>query len=404
MEIEIMPMRKIRGKKYSGIYEFYKSNDIDKATIGYYFSYRDAEGKPKKPKLKATTKEEALTEANEIRADVRREKILLQKDSQKFEQKKRNKKLTLNDVAELFFDQRDVKSNSRDKSVYRLRIENTLGSKFINDITKDDLEKLQKKLAIEKDALANKTINGTIDFVINILNYAYREGFVNFVVANRLPKDSERYIKKLDLPSKRGRAFTKKELSKLFEVLKYGDAEESLAPNEQLYLLCKLLYFSGARPEAILDLQVKDYDAMRDEVKVKAMKGISSYQQPLNQEAEQLIEAWIAKYDLTYEEYLFFPMQTFNRYGKTAKKQAAKYEAIRGTARRYFDKLFNVGIPSYARLDRIGLYSLRRTGATRIYKVKGLVAASQFLHHTDIKTTLRYLDLKDDLKEAVNVL
>ena len=29
-----MPMRKIRAKKYSGVYEFYKCNDIDKATIG----------------------------------------------------------------------------------------------------------------------------------------------------------------------------------------------------------------------------------------------------------------------------------------------------------------------------------------------------------------------------------
>ena len=397
-------MRKIRAKKYSGIYEFYKSNDIDKATIGYYFSYRDAEGKPKKPKLTAITKEEALTEANEIRAEVRKEKILLQKDSQKFEQKKRNKKLTLNDVSELFFEQREVKSNSRDKSVYKIRIENTLGSKFINEITKDDLEKLQKKLANEKEALANKTINATIDFVINILNYAYREGFVNSVVANRLPKDSERFIKKLDLPSKRGRAFTEKELEKLFEVLKFGDAEEALGTNEQLYLLCKLLYFSGARPEAILDLQVKQYDGKKHEITVKAMKGISSYQQPLNNEAVKLIEDWIKKYSLTYEEYIFFPMQTFKRYGECAKKQSAQYEAIRGTARRYFDKLFNVGIPSYARLDRIGLYSLRRTGATRIYNAKGLVSASQFLHHTDIKTTLRYLDLKDNLKEAVNVL
>ena len=399
-----MPMRKIRAKKYSGIYEFYKSNDIDKATIGYYFSYRDSESKPKKPKLNATTKEEALTEANEIKAEVRREKILLEKDSQKFEQKKRNKKLTLNDVAKLFFDQRDVKSNSRDKSVYRIRIENTLGGKLINEITKDDLEKLQKKLAKEKDALANKTINATIDFVINILNYAYREGFVTLVVANRLPKDSDRFIKKLDLPSKRGRAFTEKELEKLFEVLKFGDAEEALGPNEQLYLFCKTLYFSGARPEAILDLQVKQYDSKKHEITVKAMKGISSYQQPLADEAVELIEDWIEKYDLTYEEYIFFPMQTFKRYGENAKKRAAQYEAIRGTARRYFDKLFNVGIPSYARLDRIGLYSLRRTGATRIYNLKGLVAASQFLHHTDIKTTLRYLDLKDNLKEAVNVL
>jgi integrase len=399
-----MPLRKIRAKKYSGIYEYFKAKDNDKVTIAYYFQYRDAEGNPKKPKLKAMSKDEALVEANAIKEEVRRQKKLLQQDAQKFQNQKKSKKFTLNDVSKLFFEGREVKSNTRDKSVYKLRIENTLGNKLINEISKEDLEKLQKNLANKKDPLANKTINATVDFVINILNYAYRNSYIDSVVANRLPKDKDRFIKKLDLPSKRGRAFTEKELNKLFDVLLHGDFEEELASNEQLYLLCKLLYFSGARPEAVLDLQVYNYDSKKQEITIKAMKGISSYQQPLNGEAVVLIENWIKKYDLQYEEYIFFPMQTYKRSGEGAKKQGANYEAIRGTARRYFDKLFNVGIPAYARLDRIGLYSLRRTGATRIYNAKGLVAASQFLHHTDIKTTLRYLDLKDDLKEAVNVL
>jgi len=399
-----MPMRKIKAKKYKGIYEYYQSSDNDKATSAYYVSYRNEFNVSKKPRVNASNRDEALQALNDIKAKVRKQKILFEKDSRVFELAKRDKKLTLNEVSELFFDGREVKSNSRDKSVYKIRIENTLGSKLINDITKDDLERLQKKLAKEKEPLANKTINATIDFVINILNYANRKRLIDSVVANRLPIDTDRFIKKLDLPAKRGRAFTEKELEKLFEILRYGDAEEALGSNEQLYLLCKLLYFSGARTEAILDLQVKQYDSKKHEITVKAMKGISSYQQPLNDEAVKLIEYWIEKYSLTYEEYIFFPMQTFKRYGEGAKKQSAQYEAIRGTARRYFDKLFNVGIPSYARLDRISLYSLRRTGATRIYNVKGLVSASQFLHHTDVKTTLRYLDLKDDLKEAVNVL
>ena len=179
-------------------------------------------------------------------------------------------------------------------------------------------------MANKKDPLANKTINATVDFVINILNYAYRNSYIDSVVANRLPKDKDRFIKKLDLPSKRGRAFTEKELNKLFDVLLHGDFEEELASNEQLYLLCKLLYFSGARPEAVLDLQVYNYDSKKQEITIKAMKGISSYQQPLNGEAVVLIENWIKKYDLQYEEYIFFPMQTYKRSGEGAKKQGGK--------------------------------------------------------------------------------
>ncbi len=402
-----MPLRKItiQPKKHKGIYEFYKVSDPHKQTLGYYFSYRDEFGTPKKPKLKATTKEDALAEANKIKAEVVKRKKIFSKDSSKIEKAKRNKTLTFNTIAEEFFDGRKVRSNSRDQSVCTLRLKNTIGTKLANKITKDDLEQLQDNLH-QEDTLANKTINATVDLAINILNYAHRNNYIDSVVANRLPKDEVRYIKKLDLPSKTGRAFEDNELALLFDVLQNGSIEHELAPNAQLYLLCKLLYFSGARPEAILELQLNQYDGKKHQITIKAMKGISSYQQPLNDESVKLIEDWIVKYDLKYDHYLFFPMQTYHRSGndEAIKKQGAKYEAIRGTARRYFDKLFNEGIPSHARIDRIGLYSLRRTGATKIYKMRGLVAASQFLHHTDVKTTMRYLDLKDDLKESINAL
>jgi hypothetical protein len=39
--------RKIRAKKYSGIYEYFKDSDNDKRTIAYYISYRDLDNKVK---------------------------------------------------------------------------------------------------------------------------------------------------------------------------------------------------------------------------------------------------------------------------------------------------------------------------------------------------------------------
>ena len=88
-----MPLRKIRAKKYSGIYEYFKAKDNDKVTIAYYFQYRDAEGNPKKPKLKAMSKDEALVEANAIKEKVRRQKNYYNKTLKSFKIKRKAKNL-----------------------------------------------------------------------------------------------------------------------------------------------------------------------------------------------------------------------------------------------------------------------------------------------------------------------
>lgn len=55
-----MGFRKIKAKKYTGIYEYFKDSDNDKKTISYYISYRDIDNKTKKVKCEADIKEEAL--------------------------------------------------------------------------------------------------------------------------------------------------------------------------------------------------------------------------------------------------------------------------------------------------------------------------------------------------------
>ena len=49
-----MGFRKVSGKKYNSIYEYYKDSDHDKKTIAYYIMYRDLENKTKKIKCDAT--------------------------------------------------------------------------------------------------------------------------------------------------------------------------------------------------------------------------------------------------------------------------------------------------------------------------------------------------------------
>ncbi len=65
-----MGFRKLRAKKYSGIYEYFKDSDRDKRTIAYYISYKDIDNKIKKVKCNANTKEDALKILNDKKAEL----------------------------------------------------------------------------------------------------------------------------------------------------------------------------------------------------------------------------------------------------------------------------------------------------------------------------------------------
>ena len=76
-----MGFRKLRAKKYSGIYEYFKDSDKDKRTIAYYISYRDIDNKTKKNRCDANTKEDALKILNDKRAELTKDRAEIQKDN-----------------------------------------------------------------------------------------------------------------------------------------------------------------------------------------------------------------------------------------------------------------------------------------------------------------------------------
>lgn len=76
-----MDFRKVKGKKYNSIYEYFKDSDQDKNTISFYIQYRDIENKPKKVKCDARTKEDALMILNTKKATIAQDRKEIQKDA-----------------------------------------------------------------------------------------------------------------------------------------------------------------------------------------------------------------------------------------------------------------------------------------------------------------------------------
>jgi len=392
-----MAFRKIKAKKYNGILEYYNPKSTDKETRSLYITYRDEFSKATKMKLDTLDKDEALIKLNHLKSTIVKVKKNLDGEEMETKRALGQKKLTLAQVSTLYFDQRDAKWNSDDILRFNKRIIPILGDKIATKIKTDDIRILQNRLIENK--YAPKTINETINSLRALYNVAVKKKWVDY---NPVDRDE---IKKIEENTEPGVVMSDEELDRMFDVFQKGDTDLGLEPRTKLFFFSKLLYYTGARPDAVLDIQVQHCDFNQNRIHLKAMKKGKSYQQPVNTIMMKLIEDWIEKHNLVYGDFLFYPEQTFNRSNDPLdKKRSVNYSGIRRAGQKVFDKLFNMGIPTTATMDRVSFYSLRRTSGTKIYKAKGIIQAMLFLNHTNVTTTQKYLNVKGDIEDIIDVL
>ena len=391
-----MAFRKIKAKKYNGITEYYNPKSTDKETRALYLSYRDEFGEAVKKKLDSLDKDEALIQLNNLKSDIVKAKKRLNRKEMAIKRDASQKRLTLAQVAELYFDQRDAKWNEDDRKRFNKRTIPILGNKIASKIGLEDIKILQNKLV--KDEYAAKTINETINSLRALYNVAVKKKWVDH---NPVDRDE---IKKLEENMEPGRVLSDIELKRMFDVFEKGDLALELESKSKLFFFAKLLYHTGARPDAVRNIMVQHCDFDQNKIHLKAMKKGKSYQQPVNVKVMELIEEWIKKHNLKYGDSLFYAEQTFQQTKDPLdKKKPAHYSGMRREGQKVFDKLFNVGIPTTAIMDRVSFYSLRRTSGTKIYKAKGIMQAMLFLNHTNVTTTQKYLNVKGEIEGIVDV-
>lgn len=210
-------------------------------------------------------------------------------------------------------------------------------------------------------------------------------------------------IQKIEQNSEPGRVLTDEELDVMFNIFKNGDYDLGIKPRPTLYLFSKILYFTGARPSGVIDIQVKHCNFDENKITIKAMKKGKSYQAQVRLELMELIKEWIVEHKLGFNDYIFYPQQTFKRTEKGKDKPTA-YSGYRKQGQQVFNKIFNVGIPNTELMHRVSFYSLRRTAGTKVYKAKGIIHAMLFLNHTSVKTTQIHLNVTGDMEGVADVL
>ncbi len=397
-----MGFRKLRAKKYTGIYEYFKDSDIDKRTIAYYIAYRDIDNKIKKVKCTANTKDDALKILNDKRAELTNDRAEIQNDHNLLSRKIMNNNLSLEDVAKLYFPTKTIKTIKSIESAFNRQVKPTLGKMKIAKIKTSDIKNLseelkktpalrgaQSKAKEDANPLNPRTVKKIISNLRAIFNWAIKEGYVNknpVIVGDIIKTDR----------NEAGRVLSNAELEKLWNLYEF-----QVKP--RLLLFLKACYHTGARPSAVMTIQVKHINFDNNTVHIRAMKQGKPYDARVSKELLDMLQTWIKKHDLVHDNFIFFPMQLYIRAiteqeKKSIKNTHTRYQGYSEHFRTIFDKHFNQNIGTYDNAYRVTVYTMRRTAATNVYKKFGIVHAKRFLNHTEIDTTMKYLNIDDDME------
>lgn len=359
-----MPLRKMKQKKFKGIYEYYKSSDPDKATTAYYISVRNADGMPAKIKTDATTPQQAVVALAHYKATRTTTPSIP------------SHKLTVSQLADKFFSQRSSINNDNDKRRFELHVKPEIGYININKLSKRDMLHLQSHLQQKlipaswkaKDNtvnLAPKTINIITDLTYRIMHWAYDEELLRLPI----PK-----IEKLRVDNERQRIFTQTELDLIFNNIE-GDT----------YIFLLLAYYTAQRPQSILRLQKKHI--INGSILIESIKHQTSHLVPVSQKLNDVLLPWIDELEP-------------NDYVITKTDKPMPYQTIQARIARLFGRLFNKDL-DYRRDGKqwASLYTLRHTSLTNIYaNTSDIYAAQSIANHSSTKMTQRYAKHSEQLK------
>ena len=268
--------------------------------------------------------------------------------------------LTLNDIADKYFNSSNAKDVDRLRSRYEIHFLNGLGKKRINNVSIEDIEKKQKELMKK---LAPATVNLTIGLVSTIFNIFIKKGgkAINPVKG----------ITNMKLDNKRERFLSKEEVKLLLDEVK---------DDEQGYIFVLLSLSTGGRFNTVMNITKRDLRLEQNSVMLKDYKNEGTY----------------------YGYYDNFMKDILTNYIKNLKAGdrliKIKSEAMRfKIGKKIMNRLFNKDVDTTDRKYRVVIHTLRHTFASHL-AINGasIITIKNLMHHANIEMTLRYSHLMPD--------
>ena len=261
----------------------------------------------------------------------------------------------------------EIKNNRNLISRYNTTIKEVFSNKDINSITKEDITKFVKSL-IDKDYSVS-TIRMNIAVIRASFNYAIKEKnlqIFNPCTGVKLPK----------LDNARERYLSINEINLLRDTVKQTN-------DKSLYIFLELLLQTGARKFSILTLTKKDFNLEHKEVTLKNHKTNTTYKGFLQEDFIEPLKEYLKQFNLN--EHIF----TFS--------DDMMYSLVGHKLLNILDKLFNVGLASNDRKNKVVIHTLRHSMASHL-AINGvpIFTIQKLLNHSDITQTMRYAKLSPE--------
>lgn len=356
--------RYIKSKKFTGVY----FEELENGDKSYCITFKDEHNKFRR--IKIGLHSEGIREAfcfnkrNEIVTKLR----LGETPPQIIKLKRSRDNLTLDDLAEFYFESRGIhlKNVGEIKQRYDKHKDN-LGSMFVMGIEPESLKRYQKN---KLESLSPKTVNGIIERMHTIFQYALDNGKVKNI-DNPFSK-----INRLKIDNARERYLSTDEIKRLLEITKVKDYE--------VYIFCLLSLNTGGRLETVYNIKPHDIVFEHSMVTLKDFKTNSTYKGFLSPQTLEILSEHIQK----------------NKKIFTSASSTLRHRT------QWFLEEFNEGIDDKDTKNRVVVHTLRHTFASHL-AIQGtpIYTIQKLMNHLDIKSTLRYAKLAPDFgKEAIKRL
>lgn len=357
-----------KSNKYTGVFIY----DMKNGDQSIYIQYRDENNK--KEKYKIGLKSEGATEqyAFHKRSEINNQIRLGEQPSLKSK-----KGLAFDDIAMKYFDNlalegRSEKSRQNEIRRYSRHIKPFIGNRDAKNIDMNILNKFK----MEKiKSLAPKTVNNMLELISSIINFANRK--LDMKLTNNI---SNGKVVKFKVDNKRERFLNLEEIDLLLE---------HTVINTKVDLATRFSLATGARLGTVLSIQAKHIDNLNRTVTLTDHKNRSTY-------ISYLHERYFPDFD-------FLKGLKANDYVVSDNGTKINSTTIQHPFKKIVDPLFNMGLSSDDRKNRVSFHTLRHSYCSNL-AIAGvpIYTIQKLVNHKDISSTMRYSKLtKDSMFDAV---
>jgi len=365
--------------KYKGVYY----NDLANGDKTFYITYKEIETS-KKIFLKIGLESEGFTESFcETKRKELLPKLRIGEIPKQIKSKRKAKDIkTFDMIEEMYHKDKEFDMSERNlkysKAFYINHIKPFIGNKDIEEITTGDINAITKD---KKKEYAHRTVNGIVEKISSIFNFAIEEKLYK-------ADNPARKAKKLKENNIRSRFLFPNEIKQLIDAVR---------DNDVLYLFVVLSLSTGGRLNTICNIKIKDINLETMFIKLKDFKNNNSYDAFVKNDSEFLTVLKRQMKDRSSMEFLL---------GRETLTGNVRY--IENTLPKIFKNLFNQYINedkesltaeelAENRREKVVIHTLRHTFASQLVINKvPIYTVKERMNHSNLRSTMRYAKLAPD--------